>query len=79
VDELERALATRPQCFRLQFFGVGADLGPALLTEREIRALNASGAVREAVQADWPARATRMRLLDLEGREIFERLRGDLR
>jgi hypothetical protein len=79
VDELERALATRPQCFRLQFFGVGADLGPALLIETEIRALNASGAVREAVRADWPARATRMRLLDLEGHELFERFKADLR
>ncbi len=79
LDELERVLAARPQCFRLQFFGVGADLGPAVVTETEIQAHDASGAIREAVAANWPARAVGLRLFDLEGREIFERLKADLR
>jgi hypothetical protein len=79
VDELERVLAVRPQCFRLQFFGLGADHGPAVLTETEIQATDASGAIREAVMANWPPRAVGLRLLDLEGREIFERLKADLR
>lgn len=79
VEELERALGPNRQCFRLQFFGVGADPGPTLLAETEIQAPNASGAIRAAVEADWPARATGLRLLDLEGREIFERLKADLR
>ena len=79
LDELERILAARPQRFRLQFFGVGADHGPAVLTETEIQAADASGAIREAIAANWPPRAVGLRLLDLEGREIFERLRADLR
>jgi hypothetical protein len=79
VDELERILAVGPQRFRLQFFGVGADHGPAVLTETEIQATDASGAIREAVMANWPPRAVGLRLLDLEGREIFERLKADLR
>jgi hypothetical protein len=79
LDELERILAARSQRFRLQFFGVGADHGPAVLTETEIHASDASGAIREAVTANWPPRAVRLRLLDLEGREIFERLKADLR
>jgi hypothetical protein len=79
LDELERVLAVRPQSFRLQFFGVGADLGPAVLTETEIVASDASGAICEAVKTNWPARAVGLRLLDLEGREIFERLKADLR
>jgi hypothetical protein len=79
VDELERILAARPQRFRLQFFGVGSDHGPAVLTETEIQAADASGAIREAVAANWPPRALGLRLLDLEGREIFERLKADLR
>ena len=79
VDELERILATRPQRFRMQFFGVGADHGPAVLTESEFQAADASDAIREAVMANWPPRAVGMRLLDLEGREIFERLKADLR
>jgi hypothetical protein len=78
VDELERTLAVRPQRFRLQFFGVGADHGPAVLAETEIQATDASGAIREAVIANWPPRAVGLRLLDLEGREIFERLKADL-
>ena len=79
LDELERVLAVRLQRFRLQFFGVGADHGPAVLTETEIEAADASGAIREAVEAHWPPRAVGLRLLDLEGREIFERLKADLR
>jgi hypothetical protein len=79
VDELERILAVRPQRFRLQFFGAGADHGPAVLTETEIQAADASGAIREAVMTNWPPRAIGLRLLDLEGREIFERLKADLR
>jgi hypothetical protein len=79
LDELERVLAARPQRFRLQFFGVGADHGPAVLAETEIQAPDASGAIREAVEANWPTRAVGLRLLDLEGREIFERLKADLR
>jgi hypothetical protein len=79
LDELERVLAVRFQRFRLQFFGVGADHGPAVLSESEIQAADASDAIREAVTANWPPRAVGLRLLDLEGREIFERLKADLR
>ncbi|MGC2782259.1 MAG: hypothetical protein WA397_00155 [Roseiarcus sp.] len=79
VEELERVLAARPQRFRLQFFGLGADHGPTVLTETEIQAADASVAIREAVTTSWPPRAVGLRLLDLEGREIFERLKADLR
>ena len=79
LDELERVLAARPKRFRLQFFGVGADHGPTVLTETEIQAADASFAIREAVTTSWPPRAVGLRLLDLEGREIFERLKADLR
>lgn len=79
LDELERILTARPQRFRLQFFGLGADLGPAVLTETEIEAVDASGAIHEAVAANWPPRAVGLRLLDVEGREIFERRKADLR
>jgi hypothetical protein len=79
LDELERVLAVKPQRFRLQFFGVGEDLGPAILIETEIQAPDASGAIRGAAEATWPPRAVGLRVLDLEGREIFERLKADLR
>jgi hypothetical protein len=79
VDELERILAAGPQCFRLQFFGLGPDLGPALVTETEIQASDASGAIRAAAEAAWPPQAVGLRVLDLDGREIFERLKADRR
>ena len=79
LEELERLLAVRPQRFRLQFFGAGADLGPIVLTETEIQAEDASVAIREAARTSWPPRAVGLRLLDLEGREIFARLKADLR
>jgi hypothetical protein len=77
LDELERILAVKPQCFRLQFFGVAVDHGPLVLAETEIHATNASGAIRAAVEAAWPRRAVGFRLVDFEGREIFERLKAD--
>jgi hypothetical protein len=79
LDELERVLASRPQRFRLQFFSLGADLSPTVLSETETQAAEASEAIREAVATNWPPRAVGLRLLDLEGREIFERLKADLR
>jgi hypothetical protein len=79
LDELERVLANRPQRFRLQFYCLGANLGPTVLSETEIQASDASEAIRESVKANWPPRAIGLRLLDLEGHEIFERLKADLR
>ncbi|HEY1782831.1 MAG TPA: hypothetical protein VGG79_20805 [Roseiarcus sp.] len=79
MDELARVLSLKPQRFRLQFFGVGPDLGPAVLTETEVRATDASGAIHAAAEATWPPRAVGLRLLDQEGREIFERLKADMR
>lgn len=79
LDELERILAARPQRFRLQFFAVADDRGPSIVAETEIQAADASAAIRAAVDADWPPRAIGLRILDPEGREIFERLRADRR
>jgi hypothetical protein len=79
LDELERILAARPQRFRLQFFAVADDRGPSIVAETEIQAADASAAIRAAADADWPPRAIGLRILDHEGREIFERLRADRR
>jgi len=79
LDELERILAARPRRFRLQFFAVADDRGPSIVAETEIQAADASAAIRAAADADWPPRAIGLRILDHEGREIFERLRADRR
>jgi hypothetical protein len=77
LDELDRILAARPQRFRLQFFAVAGDRGPEILLETEIEAADASAAIRAAADADWPPKSIGLRILDGEGREIFERLKAD--
>jgi hypothetical protein len=79
LDELERILNAKPQQFRLQFFATAGDLGPTIVAETVIPALDASSAIRAAADEPWPARAIGLRILDLEGREIFEQLKADRR
>jgi hypothetical protein len=79
MGELQRILAEGSQRFRLQFFGVATDRGPAILSEADIPAADASDAIRAATERPWPARAVGLRILDREGREIFERLKADRR
>jgi hypothetical protein len=79
LEELERFLAAGPHRFRLQFFAVADDRGPAIVDETELEAANASAAIRAAANADWPPRAIGLRILDREGHEVFERLRADRR
>jgi hypothetical protein len=77
LDELDRILAARPQRFRLQFFAAAGHRDPAIVVETEIEAADASAAIRAAIEADWPPRAIGLRILDGEGREVFERLKAD--
>ena len=79
LDELERILAARPERFRLQFFAVAGDQGPSVVAESEIQAADVSAAIRAAAEAEWPARAIGLRILDREGYEIYERLKADRR
>jgi hypothetical protein len=79
LEELERILDAKPQRFRLQFFAVAGDLGPTIVAETDIRAADASDAIRVAAEAPWPPRAIGVRVLDREGREIFEQLKADRR
>jgi len=79
LDELERILGARPQRFRLQFFGVADERGPSTVCETEFEAADASAAIRASAELDWPPQAIGLRILDREGREIFERLKADRR
>jgi hypothetical protein len=74
VNELMRLASGNPQGlrFRLQFLGVATARGPAVIEEVDVRALDASDAIREA-HAAWPPGATGFRLIDGEGREVFGR------
>jgi hypothetical protein len=70
IVELKRILEVRPQRFRVQFFA--ADHRSVWTTK--VWAPNASAAVREAAELVWPAGAIGLRILDLDGREIVQRL-----
>ncbi len=77
LEELERILNAKPRPFRLQFFAVAGDHGPTVVAESDIRASDASDAIRAAAEAPLPPRAIGVRVLDREGREIFEQLKAD--
>jgi hypothetical protein len=79
LAELDRILGERPQRFLLQFFAIAGDRGPSIILEAKLEAADASAAIRAAADADWPPRAIGLRILDREGREIFERLRAERR
>jgi hypothetical protein len=79
LEELERVLHVKPRHFRLQFFAVAGDHGPTVVAESDIRAADASDAIRAAADAVWPPRAIGLRVLDREGYEIFEQLKADRR
>jgi hypothetical protein len=63
--------------FRLQFLGSPTDCGLVVLEEREIRVVDQAAAVREAADALWPVRARAYRLVDLDGRELDWKAKGD--
>jgi hypothetical protein len=79
VNERQFNPAAQSQLFRLQFYGVATDRGPAILLETPMQAGDASAAIRLAAQAAWPANAIGLRVLDREGQEVFDRLKADRR
>jgi hypothetical protein len=79
LEELERILNVKSRRFRLQFFAVAGDHGPAIVAEADIEAADAADAIRAAADAPLPPRAIGVRVLDREGCEIFEQLKADRR
>ena len=79
VNERQTNPPAQSQRFRLQFYGVSTGRGPAILVEIPMQAADASAAFGAAAQAAWPANAIGLRIVDREGREVFERLKADRR
>ena len=79
VDQPKPTLAAKRQRFRVQFLGAAADRGPAILTEVEIQAADVSDAIVAVANTPWPPQTIGLRILDREGREVFERKRADRR
>jgi len=63
--------------YRLQFLGVPTGHGAPVLGEASVRAANVEAAIRETHDAVWPAGAYSLRLVDLDGREVYERPKVD--
>jgi hypothetical protein len=74
-DELKSTLALKP--FRLQFTCLAPDRGRSIVTEVEVQASDASGAIVTAAKIAMPPRTIGLRILDSEDREVFSRRRGD--
>ena len=77
VEELKSTLALKP--FRLQFISLALDRGPSIVTELEIQASDASGAIVAAAKIAMPPRTIGLRIFDSEGHEVFSRQRADRR
>ena len=63
--------------YRLQFLGPPTERGAPVLAETTVHAANVKGAIRHAVEVEWPPGATALRLVDLDGQEVYERIRAD--
>ncbi len=72
-------LDARPQWFRIQYVRISSDRGPSILKEVETEALDVSAAIVEAATLVWPRGTTALRILDRDGREVFERHKADRR
>ncbi len=78
-DERRSALEARPQRFRIQYAGAPTDCGSSILKEIEVQVADLSAALVEAANVAWPRGTTAVRILDCDGREVFERHRADSR
>jgi hypothetical protein len=76
-DELKRILTAKPQPFRIQFMGAALDRGLSILGEVEVQALDVSAAIVAAANLAFPPKTVALRILDREGREVFERHKAD--
>ena len=64
------------QLFRIQYAGPKTGEGPSILKEVEVQVANVSAAIVEAANLIWPRGTTALRILDHDGREVFERHRA---
>jgi hypothetical protein len=71
-DREQRPLA-QTQPFRIQFIRFSSGRETSLLDEVQIEASDASAAIIAAACAAWPPQTKELRVLDRNGRQVFER------
>jgi hypothetical protein len=64
--------------YRLQFLGGSTAHRATVLVETTVVAGNIEAAIRYAAETEWPAGAVALRLVDLDGQEVYERTKIDL-
>jgi hypothetical protein len=77
VPEDAQQVELTPQRFRLRFLGITMDEGLTILKETEFEAIDPSATLEDAAEIPWPPRAIGLRVIDRDGRAVFERLRAD--
>jgi hypothetical protein len=70
----ESGMTHQAHKFRVRYFGKRGTLH-----DIEISARDTTTAIRAAREVQWPPNAIGFRLVDIEGREVFEQLKSDLR
>lgn len=65
--------------YRLQFLGPPTERGAPVLAETSLVAASIEAAIDHAVEAEWPPGAHVLRLVDLDGREVYQRHRDHIR
>jgi hypothetical protein len=63
--------------YRLQFLSEPTAYGATVLIEINVIAGSLDAAIRHAAEAEWPAGATALRLVDLDGQEVYEQTKID--
>jgi hypothetical protein len=63
--------------YRLQFLSGLTAYGATVLIETNVVAGSVEAAIRHATEAEWPPGAAALRLVDLDGREVYERTKVD--
>jgi hypothetical protein len=63
--------------YRLQFLGGPTAQGTAVFIETNVVAGSVDAAIRHAAEAEWPPGAAALRLVDLDGQEVYGRTRVD--
>jgi hypothetical protein len=77
IGELRPATSERRTTpYRLQFLALADDRTLKIVKEHEVHAPDAPGAIRQAVQIEWPAQAIGFKLIDQDGHEVFGRQNG---
>jgi hypothetical protein len=64
------------EIYRLRFLGASTERGASVLVETTVRAANIEEAIRCARDADWPPGAHALRLVDLDGQEVYGQLKA---